>query len=280
MTSKEITEQQLLDLFEENFQRLRMENGHSLSEDVKEAAKEQVLLYWRRLKEIAKSVTDTEVPLSLPNIRTEKSRIYAIEGIVDIVREAEKVIMYDIKTHESDFVRSHIDLYQPQLNVYAYIWEHLRNEKVSETAVIATQPPRALVNAMFSSDKKDFDDECDRWNPVVKIPFDHMNVEKTIHNFSEIVDKIEDHKFKPKEKERLGERVTDKNTFATNVCRNCDARFSCGSYRDYARVHKSSNWAKFSDFYDLEPDELELDERINTYLEVEDHLDQIKHDIS
>ena len=38
---------------------------------------------------------------------------------------------------------------------------------------------------------------------------------------------------------------------------NCDMRFSCSSYREYARNYKDRGWSKFADFYDLEADEAE-----------------------
>jgi len=89
-------------MFDENFQRLRAESGHALSPEVKNLAWQQVVLYWRRLREIAESITDTEVRLNLPCQKTPKGRVFSIEGVVDIVREADRTTMYDIKTH--DFV--------------------------------------------------------------------------------------------------------------------------------------------------------------------------------
>ena len=60
--------------------------------------------------------------------------------IVDIVQEADKIWMYDLKTHDADFIRGHTDFYEDQLNVYAHVWQKLRNnhldhkeENVTET---------------------------------------------------------------------------------------------------------------------------------------------------
>src|SRR5689334_20809816 len=99
-----LDEQDLREMFDHNFGRLRRENGHSLGRDVQEAAWEEVRFYWRKLRHIAETVTDTEVKLNLPNQKTPKKRTFCIEGIVDIVREGEKVIMYDLKTHELEYV--------------------------------------------------------------------------------------------------------------------------------------------------------------------------------
>jgi hypothetical protein len=118
----------LREAFEDNYERLRVENGRGLSADGKEFAWNQVLLYWKKLREIAKSITDTEVHLTLPNQETPKGRHYAIEGVVDIVREEGYTVMYDIKSHAADYVRQNKELYERQLNVYAHIWRMLRGE--------------------------------------------------------------------------------------------------------------------------------------------------------
>lgn len=275
-----ISDDIITELFEENFQRLKVENGHSLSENVKEAARQQVLLYWHRLKNIAMSVTDTEVPLNLPNQLTEKKRRYSIEGVVDIVRESDRVIMYDIKTHDSNFVRSNLEMYKPQLNVYAYIWQNLRDEIVSETSIIATQPPAEVTEAIQRKSYEEFKKAVGQWDPIITIPYNLGEAAKTIDSFSNTVDKIEDHEFAPRDSSLLSERGVKKNTFATDVCRNCDARFSCMSYREYAKEHASKNWAKFADFYDFETDEIETNEKLDSYIDSEDEIEEILGDLS
>lgn len=279
METEKINEGLLSKLFEENFQRLRVENGHSLSEYVKESARQQVLLYWRKLKNIARSVTDTEVPLNLPNQSTEKKRRFSIEGVVDIVREGDKVIMYDIKTHDSDFVRSHIEMYKPQLNIYAYIWQKLKNEIVNETSVIATQPPARVVEALKTKNPEKIIKTLETWDPLIPIDYNVDEVTDTINSFSKVVDKIGDHHFRPRDASLLSERGVKGNTFATDVCRNCDARFSCKSYREYAKNHASTNWAKFADFYDFPTEELEINERVESYIDSETQMDDVLKDL-
>jgi hypothetical protein len=78
-----MTEKELKGMFDQNFERLRAENGHSLSPEVREAAWQQVRLYWTRLRHIAEAVTDTEVELSLPNQKTPKGCTFCIQGVVD-----------------------------------------------------------------------------------------------------------------------------------------------------------------------------------------------------
>lgn len=110
-------EQHIHEFFERNYDLLRREAGQVLAEAGKQQALAQALHYWRKLKAIATSVTDTEVKLSLPGQVTPKGRPFVIEGVVDIVREGNEVRMYDIKTHEEADVRAQRDLYEEQLNV-------------------------------------------------------------------------------------------------------------------------------------------------------------------
>jgi hypothetical protein len=252
-----ITEQQLREMFDQNFERLRLENGHSLAPDVKDVAWEQIRMYWRKLRPIAESVTDTEVKLNLPNQVTRKKRNFCIEGIVDIVRDGKKVTMYDLKTHDVEFVETHIELYSDQLNVYAYIWQNLRGEELDETAVIATQVPDEVTAALRSGNSVAIEQALSNWNPVVPIKFDGAKVNKTISQFAEAVDAIEDREFSARTIDALREREGKRGTFATRVCRNCDVRFSCGSYRSYAVKFADRGWTKFANFYDIASDEAE-----------------------
>lgn len=66
-------------------------------------------------------------------------------------------------------------------------------------------------------------------------------VQKTVDQFAQVVDAIEDHRFTCPSVDVLEQRNEDGQTFAQRVCRNCDVRFSCDSYRDYARKHKNHN---------------------------------------
>jgi hypothetical protein len=244
-------------MFDQNFERLRLESGHSLAPDVRDAAWQQVRLYWRKLRHIAESVTDTEVKLNLPNQKTPKKRVFCIDGVVDIVREQGTVTMYDLKTHDLEFVQENIDLYRDQLNVYAYIWQSLRGERLDGTAVIATPLPDSVSVAMRSGNPAQIEAALNEWNPVVPITFDAGNVNKTIAEFAKVVDRIEDHEFQPPPLSELTKRDGTNRPFATRVCINCDMRFSCSSYREYARNNKGRGWNKIADFYDLEGDEAE-----------------------
>jgi len=245
-------------VFEENFELLASEIGHAISAESKAAALQQVLLYWRKLRDVAEHVTDTEVHLTLPGQRTPKGREYTIEGVVDIVREDDRVIMYDIKTHDADYVRANLDLYRQQLNVYAHIWQELRGQPLDGTAVIATDFPHAVKEALSNPDPLALETALAAWEPLVPIEYDPVNKDHTLFAFGQVVDAIEDGQFAPPPPERLQEAIPGAWTherFGTRVCRNCDARFSCDSYRQYAnRTHQITE-GKMQYFVDENPDQ-------------------------
>jgi hypothetical protein len=225
----------LKETFERNFELLKLESGHTLNADIKEVAWMQVLFYWRKLKDIANRVTDTEVRLNLPGQVTPQGKKFGIEGVVDIVREDEKTVMYDIKTHEADQVRENIGDYENQLNIYAHIWKNLRGQPLDATTIIATAYPDALKEALADGDPGRVEYEYQKWDPLVEIKFDPDHVDEVINHFGSVVDCIENGEFHPASLDRLSTRSSGENEhFASHICRYCDARFSCESYRKYA----------------------------------------------
>lgn len=256
-------EQRLNEFFEENLAALALENGHSLTPEVKESARQQVLMYWRKLSAIAERVTDTEVRLSLPQQTSPKGRTFAIEGIVDIVREDERVVMYDIKTHDTEAIKANIEDYERQLNVYAHIWQNLRQLRLDEIAVICTQLPEGLKQAIGMGNEQGIAYELDRWEPVIPIPFDVSHVDEAIRAFGETVDLIEDGCFGPVDLVTLQTRLPGTTrTFASEICRRCDVRFSCASYRAYAHAASQGVEVRFRQYFDDFGEQIEQDERI------------------
>jgi uncharacterized protein YeaC (DUF1315 family) len=265
--------------FVENFEMLRFEGGHSLTPEVKEAALQQVLLYWRKLYAIAEKVTETEAKLNLPEQKTPKGRKFGIEGVVDIVRENDQTVMYDIKSHEVAYVRANTEFYEKQLNVYAYIWQKLRHQPLDQTAIIATDFPEAIAQALTNGDQAQLEAALNEWDPVVEIPFDERHVETTIAEFGCVVDAIEERIFAPPPVEKLQTRLEGTNNilFATQVCRNCDARFSCASYRDYAlESGQGSAERNFRRYFNDYGDDLELETWRTANLEVIQTIDVIE----
>jgi hypothetical protein len=245
-------EQFIHEAFEQNYQVLRLEAARTLSPAGREAAFRQVLMYWRKMRQVAESITDTEVKLTLPNQESPAGREFSIHGVVDIVREAERTIMYDIKTHDPEYVRSHIDLYTDQLNVYAHIWHELRGEPLDETGIIGTRLPPQIHRALDAGDMQQLEYAMQNWDPLVPIPLDSRHVQETVEEFGHVVDEIEDHHFAPVDIGRLRQIVYANETFAFRNCRQCDARFSCDSYREYMRETQPRDerryWRHFEDY--------------------------------
>jgi len=157
--------------------------------------------------------------------------------VVDILRDNVRTIMYDIKTHNAEYVKSNHDVYEQQFNVYAHIWQNLRGQPLDGTAIIATDYPDNVRDVLASENESEIEHALSTWDPVVPIRFDPKKVLETIAKFGETVDNIENGVFAPPPMDRLNELMTGskfKVRFATHVCRNCDARFSCKSYREYA----------------------------------------------
>ncbi len=247
--------------FADNLDALQRESGHRLAPAVRNAALHQVLAYWHKLGEsVAAQVTDTEVRLSLPGNRTPQDRLFNIEGIVDIVRSAGRTIMYDVKTHDVEQVRGNTDSYRRQLNVYAYIWQQLQGQALDETAIICTALPkrvetavRAYVDHPTESTAAALARELAQWEPIVPLPFDSAAVQAMIADFAGVVDAIEDGAFEPPDPARLKEKVYPgaRIAFGVGVCRNCDARFSCDAYRQYARKGRpQAATAYFREYFD------------------------------
>lgn len=226
-------EEFIFEAFEKNYQVMRVEASRALTPDGKAAALEQVRLYWKRMQDLAKAVTETEVKLSLPNQTSPGGHEFSIHGVVDIVRDDDRTIMYDIKTHDAAYVRAHTEFYAEQLNVYAHIWQELRDEPLSSTAVIATQFPSQVAQALASGNEEYLEAVLATWDPLVSIPFDQERVEATIEEFGRAIDAIEEGEFEPPPLARLLEIEYRNESFARHTCRQCDARYSCDSYRAY-----------------------------------------------
>src|ERR1700693_2193547 len=171
ITDEEV-EARIIEFFAANYEHLRQDGGHALAEGTKEQALQQAVHYWRQLKEIATTVTDTEVKLSLPGQTTPKRRRFLIEGVVDIVRDRDRVLMYDLKTHYEKDVRAECELYQKQLNVYAYIWKGIRQQALDGTAIIATRLPLELREAIRDRNHAVIPEALEAWQPVIDLPFD------------------------------------------------------------------------------------------------------------
>jgi hypothetical protein len=107
--------------------------------------------------------------------------------------------------------------------------------------IIAVQLPERLREAIRAGDATAVTREFELWNPLVPIPMEDSSLEETFERIAHTVDQIEDGEFSPPSAERLAQVAgSDENSggdsvaFATLHCRNCDGRFSCSAYRQYA----------------------------------------------
>lgn len=254
-------ESQIEDFFQRNLRELEADRGHALAPGVRATALNQVKLYYRRLRDIAERVTDTEVKLSLPGQHTPAGRPFTIDGVVDIVREKGRTVLYDIKTHDEAEIRANVGDYAKQLSVYAHIWQGLRQEHLDETAVICTRYPRSIETALTDGDDAALTTALTAWEPLIPIPLEGQNLSDLIHEFGETVDLIEEHKFPAPPLAILQATLPGLPArFAVSVCRNCDARFSCGSYREYARLSSAGAESAFRQYLDDVGDDDDIEE--------------------
>ncbi|MEC3885505.1 PD-(D/E)XK nuclease family protein [Halobacillus sp. HZG1] len=259
--------------FEENYELLRLEGGHSLSPHVKKLALEQVKNYWRKLNHLAENVADTEVRLTLPQQKSTRGRTYTIQGVVDVVREDEQTTLYDIKTHDAEYVRSNKHEFEGQLNIYSYIWQTIRGEKLDQTTLIATGETNELRKAKQrynqTGDETYLLDALENWQPEIDIEVSPDKVQEHLHSFGEVVDLIEEHRYEPPSVDKIKTKLSDNKTFIDHVCSNCDIRFSCESYKEYAFSSSSRVKRDFLEFFKDFGTDNEKNEIIEANLEEE-----------
>lgn len=224
----------IAEAFEDELAHAEEETGIRANAFARREAFRQVLLYWRKLKATAESVRETEVRLVLSNRESPKGRRYNLEGVVDIIATDSGTMMYDLKTHEPEYIRSHPDDYASQLDVYATIYEELKGERIDGTGIISTGLPIRLRAAMSAGDQMAIEKELRAWEPLIPLTFSRESRDATIADFGRVVDCIEDGEFSPPPSERLDEAYAGRGrSFGERVCQNCDIRYSCSSYRSW-----------------------------------------------
>lgn len=274
MTEDKILEQ-IEEIFEENYELMQVTAGSYLADDIKRLALLQVIYYYRRMKQIAEKVTHAEVKLTLPDQKTPNGKTFTIEGVVDIVKENNDTWMYDIKTHDSIYIQANKELYEKQLNIYAYIWQNLRKERLDHTAIISTAFPPSLKRAIQSQNDQAIEFELNRWDPLMEMLHQEERVEITINDFAEVVDCIENREFSPPSIAKLKDRFEGTNTtFGTHICRNCDSRFSCEAFRGFIRETGQALKSNFEKYFDQLLPDTEQEDWINSHLSNDSFWDQ------
>lgn len=257
-------EEFIQECFSENYSSMVHETGQSLSLKQQEAALQQVLYYLYRMWDIAEKVTETEVKLVLPGQKTRKNRKYNLLGVVDLVSDTSGTKMYDLKTLEKDVILEDKDKFKKQLSIYSHIWKGIRDQGLDGTAIIATSVPSEIKVAIkeFLDDPegkfKEFSDSLKKVNPVISVDVNENQINNFLEEFGDTIDKIEERVFTPASLDELRAKQPGKNRdFGSLVCRKCDARYSCDSYREYVASSRGKVRALFSQYWDDEEETAE-----------------------
>ena len=267
---------------DKNIQALLSESGQRINPSVKIAAERQALAYWITMQSVAEKVTETEVKLALPECISPAGRRFTIEGVVDIIRDDAGLEIFDIKSMPASYVLNNKPKFQEQLNVYAHILSNLKGVKVKRAAIIATGPEEGLRKELRNQQipAAELQSLLSRLNPLVEMELCEESIADTITRFGKVIDSIESGDYKPRPAAELN-RSNDANStsakFGVDVCRNCDVRFSCDSYRAFRKMPNSTKrirskekaiWQFFLDCGDADELRDELDS--NTQLSQED----------
>lgn len=250
--------------FSENYSSMVHETGQNLSLKQQEAALQQVLYYLYRMWDVAEKVSETEVKLVLPGQKTRKNRKFNLLGVVDLVSDSSGTTMYDLKTLEKDIILEDKDKFKKQLSIYSHIWSGIRDQKLDGTAIIATSVPNEVKKAIkeFVQDPEanfdGFSDALSRVNPIINIDVDEKQIKNFLTEFGDTVDKIEERVFAPANVDSLRAKQPGQDRdFGSLVCRKCDARYSCDSYREYIASSRGKVRSLFSQYWDDEDESAE-----------------------
>jgi len=250
--------------FGENYISIASETGKSLSLKQQEAAIQQVVYYLYRMWDIADNVTETEVKLVLAGQKTRKNRKYNLLGVVDLVSDESGTKMYDLKTLEKDVILEDKDKFKKQLSIYSHIWKGIKDQKLDGTAIIATSVPIEIKKAVknFINDPEsrfnEFHSAIDKVEPIIEVEVNEAQIQEFLAEFGDTIDKIEERVFGPAPVEKLRTKQPRNNSdFGSLVCRNCDARYSCDSYREYIGSARGNVRTLFGQYWDDEDETAE-----------------------
>ncbi|QFZ91275.2 ATP-dependent DNA helicase [Synechococcus elongatus PCC 11802] len=189
-----LSEEQVIRWFDSNYAYLTKRERAYLAPNVKRAALEQVIRYYRRNQGNWTHIQEAEVDVSL--VKDE----YILSGNIDLIQgEDNTVEIVDFKSEKKLDVnnpkdRKKLDRYRRQLEVYAHIVEERTGHTVSK------------MHLYYTSEESG--------NPYVTLPKDTRSIERTIATFDQVVHRIEGKDF------GLAERPT-------KLCKGCDMRFYC-----------------------------------------------------
>lgn len=122
---------------------------------------------------------------------------YILKGVVDLINKKENGYeIIDFKSSKKPSITNdwnRLDIYKKQLEVYKYLLEEQGNKVVG--------------TSLYYTSEKD-------GSPLINFNLESSSIEKTIGTFDDIVNKIQNKKFKGTSKDKT-------------KCKNCDMRFYC-----------------------------------------------------
>lgn len=189
---KDITEEKIKEWLNINYETASKATNSYLGVNLLKAGLEQVINYYKRVKDNPNLVSQSELPITLVN------GDYVISGKVDlVVNNKGKYQLLDFKTEKKpNLVKDadKINKVKRQLEIYTYLFEKRYGIKIDGMRVYYT--------GELSS------------NPFINFKKEDENVKKTIKEFNNVVKNIENKNF-------------DTRCNDLNVCKNCDFRFYC-----------------------------------------------------
>ena len=187
-----VTEPQIQDWFNDNYEHLSRQERLYLGPEVQAAALGHVLRYARRAQGTWDRIHETEKEVSLVK------DTYLLKGHIDLLRSEDGTMeIIDFKSEKKpDLVseRERMDRYRRQLEVYAHIIEGRTEHKVSK------------MHLYFTGEENS--------NPYVTFENNTHSINQTIGAFDRIVARIENKDFE------IAVRPD-------NLCRNCDMKEYC-----------------------------------------------------
>ena len=189
-----LSEEQVNRWFDRNYGYLTKRERAYLAPNVKRAALEQVMRYYRRHQDNWAHIQEAEVDVSL--VKDD----YILAGSIDLIQgEGNTVEIVDFKSEKKLDVnepkdREKLDRYRRQLEVHSHIVEERTGHTVSKTHLYYTS--------------------VDSGNPYITFPKDARSINRTIATFDQVVSRIEAKDFSIPER-------PDK------LCKGCDMRFYC-----------------------------------------------------
>lgn len=187
-----ITKDNISSWFESNYNSLVKSEHTYLAEPQRNAALNQVIRYAERMNGKWSSIQQAEVDVSL--VKED----YIIDGKIDLVKGSDGTVeIVDFKSEKKpdmEKMRSRIEHYRRQLQIYAYLIEQRTGQKVSKMHLYYTAEENG--------------------NPMISFPYTHSAIEGTVAAFDDTVHRIL--------KKDFNHSCDDVRT-----CKNCDFRYYC-----------------------------------------------------